>query len=56
MLAIDRHEGEGIQIGDNIVIKIMKTKGRTKVGISAPKNLRIVRLDHNGKEEPKTKQ
>ncbi len=44
MLVLTRKCSEMIQIGEDIVIKIIKT-GRTtvKIGIEAPKNVRVVR-------------
>ncbi len=44
MLVLTRKRDEVIQIGDNIVIKILKTgKGAIKIGIDAPENIRVVR-------------
>tara|TARA_R110002095_G_scaffold216373_1_gene213332 strand:- start:3535 stop:3756 length:222 start_codon:yes stop_codon:yes gene_type:complete len=44
MLVLTRKRDEVIQIGDNIVIKILKTgKGAIKIGIDAPENVRVIR-------------
>lgn len=44
MLVLTRKRDEVIQIGDNIVIKILKTgKGAIKIGIDAPADIRVVR-------------
>ncbi|QDV53857.1 carbon storage regulator [Gimesia fumaroli] len=44
MLVLTRKRDEVIQIGDNIVIKILKTgKGAIKIGIDAPEHVRVVR-------------
>ncbi len=44
MLVVTRKTDEGIVIADNIVIKVLDVgKDRVKIGIEAPKNVRIVR-------------
>ncbi|WP_298863661.1 carbon storage regulator [uncultured Gimesia sp.] len=44
MLVLTRKRDEVIQIGDNIVIKILKTgKGAIKIGIDAPSEIRVTR-------------
>lgn len=44
MLVLTRKRDEVIQIGDNIVIKILKTgKGAIKIGIEAPGDIRVIR-------------
>lgn len=44
MLVLTRKRDEVIQIGDNIVIKVLKTgKGAIKIGIDAPENIRVIR-------------
>lgn len=44
MLVLTRKPAEMIQIGDNIVIKVIKTaKGTVKIGIEAPDDVRVVR-------------
>lgn len=43
MLVFTRREGQTIQIGD-VVVTIVKThSGRVKVGIDAPKEVRVMR-------------
>ncbi len=44
MLVLTRKISEEIRIGDDVVIKVIKTgKGAVKIGIDAPSNVRVVR-------------
>lgn len=44
MLVLTRKRCEIVRIGDNIVIKVIKTaKGSVKLGIEAPANVRVLR-------------
>ena len=44
MLVLTRKPAEMIQIGDDIVIKVIKTaRGTVKIGIEAPSNVRVIR-------------
>jgi len=44
MLVLNRKEGEEIQIGNNVVIKVISiSDGTIKIGIEAPKELPILR-------------
>jgi len=44
MLVLTRKPAEMIQIGDDIVIKVIKTaKGTVKIGIEAPDDVRVIR-------------
>jgi carbon storage regulator len=44
MLVLTRKQSQMIQIGDNIVVKIIQTgKGSVKIGIDAPGDVRIIR-------------
>lgn len=44
MLVLTRKRDEIIQIGSDIVIRVMKTgKGSVKIGIDAPANVRVLR-------------
>jgi len=46
MLVITRKSDEGIVIDDNIEITILEVnKDRVKIGINAPKNVRILRSE-----------
>ena len=46
MLIITRKEGEAILIGENIEICILNvTDGSIKIGINAPKNIKILRKE-----------
>ena len=47
MLTISRRAGERILIGDDIVVEVVEISGGTvRLGISAPKELRISREEH----------
>tara|TARA_B100000749_G_C18368149_1_gene440523 strand:- start:361 stop:567 length:207 start_codon:yes stop_codon:yes gene_type:complete len=47
MLILTRSLGQGLQIGDEIIIALMKTRGeRIEVGISAPRALAISKLTY----------
>ena len=44
MLVLTRKPAEIIRIGEDIVIKVIKTgKGTVKIGIEAPSNVRVMR-------------
>lgn len=44
MLVITRKEAELVQIGDDIIIKVIQTgRGSIKIGIEAPGHVRILR-------------
>lgn len=44
MLVLTRKAEETIQIGDNVVIKVIRTaKGTVKIGIEAPDDVRVIR-------------
>ena len=44
MLVLTRKPAEIIRIGEDIVIKVIKTgKGTVKIGIEAPANVRVMR-------------
>lgn len=44
MLVLTRKPAETIRIGDDIVIKVIKTgKGTVRIGIEAPANVRVMR-------------
>lgn len=47
MLVITRRFGESVQIGDNIVIKLLPVKGSraVRLAIEAPRELKIVRKE-----------
>lgn len=46
MLVLTRREGEGLQIGDNITVHVLRSaNGETKVGIEAPREVNIARLE-----------
>lgn len=46
MLILSRKEGESIQLGEDIEVKVIQTaKGYAKIGIEAPKALMILRKE-----------
>ncbi|MCM1522979.1 MAG: carbon storage regulator CsrA [Ruminococcus sp.] len=46
MLIITRKIGEGLCIGDDITISVMESaKGKVRLGIEAPKDVKIVRAE-----------
>lgn len=46
MLVLSRMTGESIEIDGGIVITVLKSsRGRTRIGIEAPKEARIRRVD-----------
>ena len=52
MLVLSRKERETIKIGDDITITITRVNGeRVKVGIEAPKELRVIRCELETKTE-----
>lgn len=52
MLVISRKISETILIGDNIIITVSDIRGqRVRIGVEAPKNIRIIRDDVAGGKE-----
>ena len=46
MLVLNRKQGESIIIGENIEVKILGIKdGKIKIGIEAPKDVRLLRKE-----------
>jgi len=53
MLVISRKTEEFVQIGENIIVKVIKsTNGSVKIGIEAPGNLRVIRGELQATLEP----
>ena len=53
MLVLTRKAAETIRIGDDIVIKVIKTgMGSVKIGIEAPVNIRVMRGELNEENHP----
>jgi len=56
MLVLTRKQSEVINIGDDIVVRVIRTsRGSVKIGIDAPDNVRILRAELCGKP-PNSKQ
>lgn len=46
MLVLSRREGEGIKIGTDVIVHLLRDEaGQIKVGIEAPRDVNIVRLE-----------
>jgi carbon storage regulator len=46
MLVLSRRDGEQIQVGDDVIIKVLSIAGgRVRVGIEAPRNVSIRRSE-----------
>ena len=43
MLILTRQNEQSIHIGDDVVVKILDSKGTVKIGISAPKEIAVHR-------------
>ncbi len=55
MLVLTRKTSEMIQVGDDIVIKVIRTgKSTVKIGIEAPSNVRVLRAELCDEAEPVT--
>ena len=49
MLVLSRTIGEAIKIGDDITIMVTDVRGKkVKLGVEAPKKLKIIRLETDG--------
>ncbi|MGB4130710.1 MAG: carbon storage regulator, partial [Tepidanaerobacteraceae bacterium] len=46
MLVLTRKIGEGIIVGNDVIIKVFEIEGeRVKIGIEAPKTTKVLRLE-----------
>lgn len=46
MLVLSRKEGESIQIGNNVFVKVLRVQGdRVRLGIDAPRNVSVMRSE-----------
>jgi len=46
LLILTRKIGEGIIVGNDVIIKVFEIEGdRVKFGIEAPKNIKVLRLE-----------
>jgi carbon storage regulator len=51
MLVLTRRQGESICVGDGIVITVLSTEnGRVRIGIKAPRDVRIDRTEVRAKK------
>lgn len=57
MLVLTRREGQGLRIGEDIYVHLIRsTDGETRVGIEAPRSVNVVRLellDQQQQSEPR---
>jgi len=52
MLVLTRRQGDWIRVGEDIVIKVTRIDaGKVRIGIDAPKSVRIVRGELEEREE-----
>lgn len=52
MLVLTRRDGEGLLIGEDIVIHMIRSAdGQSRIAIDAPRNVNIVRLELLRKEQ-----
>jgi len=52
MLVLTRKQGEAIQVGDGITVKVIKTgKGTVKIGIEAPADVKVLRGELHAREQ-----
>lgn len=55
MLVLSRKIGEGLMIGDNILLTVNRVAGnRVTIGIAAPQSVRIVRDENMSPEQRQT--
>lgn len=53
MLVLTRKQAEMIRIGENIVVKVIATgRGKVKIGIEAPNDVRVMRAELDEKVIP----
>ena len=53
MLVLTRKTNQQIQIGEDITLTVIEVKGRyVRLGIEAPRAVRIVRVEIDGQEHP----
>ncbi len=53
MLVLTRKQAEMIRIGENIVVKVIATgRGKVKIGIEAPNDVRVMRAELDEKLIP----
>jgi carbon storage regulator len=55
MLVLTRKTGEALRIGDDVVVEILEVHGeRVRVGITAPREIPIVRPEAKKQAQPRT--
>ncbi len=53
MLVLSRRETERIKLGDSIVVTVVRVTGdRVRLGIEAPRDVRVLRCELNGQAPP----
>lgn len=45
MLVLSRRQGEEIRIGQDITVKVLRTGATVKIGIDAPRHIRVLRAE-----------
>lgn len=45
MLVLSRRQGEEIRIGQDITVKVLQTGRTVKIGIDAPRHVRVLRAE-----------
>lgn len=52
MLVLTRKANEEIRIGKDITVKVLTTGGHVRIGIVAPKEVKVLRAELKEREEP----
>ena len=57
MLILTRKKNETIQIGDEIVITVIRVSGnKVRLGVSAPREMRVMRIELEAHDESESEQ
>lgn len=52
MLVLSRRTGEAVNIGDDVVVTVLQVRGgQVRIGVTAPKGLKIIRDELAGKPD-----
>lgn len=56
MLVLTRKVGEGIKIGEDVIIRVIQVKGKqVRIGVEAPKSTKVQREELNASQETTSK-